>query len=170
MSRMLVAAGAAVFAVAMGSSNAASASGTGVSLDPARVTVPLTSGWRFKQASGLSGVETSRFNDSDWSQVTIPHTWNRLGNEGLERSPLSNNIQGAAWYRLHFTAPAVAKGSRYFLQFDAVGTIADVWVNGQQVLKDSEATGAHAGRVVRGRGWTGWKDGGCRKSAKDWTW
>jgi N-acyl-D-amino-acid deacylase len=48
--------------------------------------------------------------------------------------------------------------------------VTDVWVNGQQVLKDSEATGAHAGQVVRGRGWTGWKDGGCRASAKAWTW
>jgi len=48
--------------------------------------------------------------------------------------------------------------------------VTDVWVNGQQVLKDSEATGAHAGQVVRGRGWKGWKDGGCRASAKAWTW
>jgi N-acyl-D-amino-acid deacylase len=48
--------------------------------------------------------------------------------------------------------------------------VTDVLVNGQPVLKDSEATGAHAGRVVRGRAWTGWKDGGCRASAKDWDW
>ncbi len=32
-----------------------------------------------------------------------------------------------------------------------------VWVNGMQVLKDGEPTGAKAGRVVRGPGWTGWK-------------
>ncbi|HEY2752885.1 N-acyl-D-amino-acid deacylase family protein [Phenylobacterium sp.] len=48
--------------------------------------------------------------------------------------------------------------------------VTDVLVNGQPVLKDSEATGAHAGRVVRGRAWKGWKDGGCRASAKDWDW
>jgi N-acyl-D-amino-acid deacylase len=48
--------------------------------------------------------------------------------------------------------------------------VTDVLVNGQQVLKDSEATGVPAGRVVRGRGWRGWKDGGCRKGARDWTW
>lgn len=48
--------------------------------------------------------------------------------------------------------------------------VSDVLVNGQPVLKDGEPTGAPAGQVVRGRGWTGWKDGGCRKSAKDWTW
>jgi N-acyl-D-amino-acid deacylase len=48
--------------------------------------------------------------------------------------------------------------------------VSDVLVNGRPVLKDGEPTGAAAGQVVRGRGWTGWKNGGCRKSAKDWTW
>lgn len=33
-----------------------------------------------------------------------------------------------------------------------------VFVNGIQVLKDGEPTGAAAGRVVRGPGWTGWKE------------
>jgi N-acyl-D-amino-acid deacylase len=32
-----------------------------------------------------------------------------------------------------------------------------VFVNGVQVLRDGEPTGAAAGRVVRGPGWTGWK-------------
>ena len=48
--------------------------------------------------------------------------------------------------------------------------VTDLWVNGRQVLKDSQATDVHAGQVVRGRGWTGWKDGGCRADAKAWTW
>lgn len=48
--------------------------------------------------------------------------------------------------------------------------VSEVLVNGVQVLKAGEPTGAPAGRVVRGRGWSGWKDGGCRKSANDWTW
>jgi N-acyl-D-amino-acid deacylase len=48
--------------------------------------------------------------------------------------------------------------------------VSDVLVNGVAVLKAGEPTGAPAGRVVRGRGWTGWKDGGCRASAKDWSW
>ena len=26
----------------------------------------------------------------------------------------------------------------------------------------AQPTGAHSGRVVRGRAWTGWPDGGCR--------
>jgi N-acyl-D-amino-acid deacylase len=48
--------------------------------------------------------------------------------------------------------------------------VEQVLINGRLALKDGEPTGAATGRVVRGRGWTGWKDGGCRKSAADWSW
>jgi N-acyl-D-amino-acid deacylase len=37
----------------------------------------------------------------------------------------------------------------------------DVFVNGVQVLKDGEHTGAKPGRFVHGPGWTGWPDGGA---------
>lgn len=39
--------------------------------------------------------------------------------------------------------------------------VKQVFVNGIQVLKDGEPTGAAAGRVVRGPGWTGWKKEGA---------
>ena len=45
-----------------------------------------------------------------------------------------------------------------------------VIVNGKMAIKDAVPTGAATGRVVRGRAWTGNPGGGCRKSAKDWTW
>ncbi len=36
--------------------------------------------------------------------------------------------------------------------------VRDVWVNGERVLADGEHTGAKPGRVVRGPGWTGWRE------------
>ena len=48
--------------------------------------------------------------------------------------------------------------------------VSEVVVNGQLALEAGKATTARPGQVVRGRAWTGWKDGGCRKSAADWTW
>ena len=48
--------------------------------------------------------------------------------------------------------------------------VSEVVVNGVLALEHGEATVARPGQVVRGRGWTGWKDGGCRTSAKDWRW
>jgi N-acyl-D-amino-acid deacylase len=47
--------------------------------------------------------------------------------------------------------------------------VSDVFINGKLALKDGEPTGAHTGRALRGRAWTG-GGGGCRASAKDWTW
>jgi beta-galactosidase len=95
-----------------------------------RVTQPLNSGWSFRQESDRP---------AHWSSVNVPHTWNRIGNAGTKRSNLSNDVQGVGWYRLHFTAPPAAAGSRYFLQFDGVGTIADVWLNGIYLGKHSGA-------------------------------
>jgi N-acyl-D-amino-acid deacylase len=69
-----------------------------------------------------------------------------------------------------FDPATVADHATYTEPQQLATGVTDVLVNGQQVLKDSQATGAPAGRVVRGRGWTGWKDGGCRPSAKAWTW
>jgi N-acyl-D-amino-acid deacylase len=48
--------------------------------------------------------------------------------------------------------------------------VSDVLVNGGLALRGGAPTGAATGRVVRGRGWTGWPDGGCRASAAAWTW
>ena len=109
--------------------------------DEPRMTVSLDQGWRFQQSAAVTGAESATFDDSAWSALDVPHTWNRLGNEGTTRSPLTNTVQGVGWYRLRFKAPT---GSRYFLQFDGVGAIADVWLNGHYL-------GKHAGAFSRFR-------------------
>ena len=48
--------------------------------------------------------------------------------------------------------------------------VSHVVVNGVEALRDGEPTDARPGRIVRGRGWTGWDDGGCRVSPQDWSW
>ena len=48
--------------------------------------------------------------------------------------------------------------------------VSNVFVNGAAAIRNGEVTGASSGRFVRGRAWTGWPDGGCRESAKDWKW
>jgi N-acyl-D-amino-acid deacylase len=48
--------------------------------------------------------------------------------------------------------------------------VSTVIVNGALAIAGGVATGAASGRVVRGRAWTGAAGGGCRTSAKDWTW
>jgi N-acyl-D-amino-acid deacylase len=48
--------------------------------------------------------------------------------------------------------------------------VSDVLVNGKFALRDGQASGAATGRVVRGRAWTGAAHGGCRASARAWSW
>jgi len=48
------------------------------------------------------------------------------------------NRHGYAWYRKTFSVKPQAKGKRYFLFFEGVGSYATVWLNGKQV-------GYHAG-------------------------
>ena len=48
--------------------------------------------------------------------------------------------------------------------------VSHVLVNGVETLRDGEPTDARPGRVVRGRGWSGWNGGGCRASPGDWQW
>ena len=48
--------------------------------------------------------------------------------------------------------------------------VSNVIVNGAEALRDGVPTDARPGRVVRGRGWTGWDNGGCRASPAEWEW
>jgi len=104
-----------------------------------RTVIDLKSGWLFKQGPESGDPQSAAFDDSRWTRVMLPHTWNRIGNDGLTRSPESNSYRGVSWYRLRFPTPAAARGQRAFLQFDGVGAVADVWVNGKQVGKHEGA-------------------------------
>jgi beta-galactosidase len=119
-------------------------SATGMQSGAPRLSIDLSGGWRFRQAEGLRDVQSVAFDDSQWSAVQLPHTWNRIGNEGSVRSPLSNSVQGVGWYRLRFRVPSSPGAKRYFLEFDGVGAVADAWLNGHHL-------GTHAGAFSRFR-------------------
>jgi N-acyl-D-amino-acid deacylase len=48
--------------------------------------------------------------------------------------------------------------------------VSDVLINGRLALRNGEPTGAHTGRILRGRAWSGAPGGGCRAAAKNWSW
>src|SRR5258705_12762138 len=104
-----------------------------------RLTIPLKDDWHFQQGPASGEVQSDTYDDSQWARVSLPHTWNRIGNEGLARSPASNHYHGASWYRLRFPTPANFRGRRAYLQFDGVGAIADVWVNGHYIRRHERA-------------------------------
>ncbi|MFT3789212.1 MAG: glycoside hydrolase family 2 TIM barrel-domain containing protein [Tepidisphaeraceae bacterium] len=100
--------------------------------DP-RVTVDLGSGWRFLRAdpAGAAGVA---FDDSAWSSVTVPHTWNALdGQDGG-----SNYARGIGWYRKSITLPASLANKSVSLRFDGSSMATDVYIDGALI-------GSHGG-------------------------
>ncbi len=117
--------------------------GPAAAASPRKLT-PLLEGWRFHYGEQEPAVTGEPFDDSTWQTVSVPHTWNHLGEYGDSRSAGTNNAQGVGWYRLHFAAPAAAKATRQYLDFAAVGAIADVWVNGVHL-------GQHKGAFSRFR-------------------
>ncbi|MDX3645472.1 glycoside hydrolase family 2 protein, partial [Streptomyces sp. MB09-02B] len=102
----------------------ASAATTYTAPDP-RVWIHLNNGWRFIR-SDVTGAQTPGFNDSGWTSVTTPHTWNAV--DGADGA--NNYHRGVGWYRRHYTVPSTMAGKRLYLQFAGVNQVADVWVNG----------------------------------------
>src|SRR5690348_15334614 len=70
-----------------------------------RQRVDLNAGWRFLR-SDASGAQATSFDDSSWSAVSVPHTWNALdGQDGG-----GNYYRGTGWYRRHYTPPSNLAG------------------------------------------------------------
>jgi beta-galactosidase len=90
-----------------------------------RTWLNLDSGWRFHQGD-VAGAQASAFDDSAWSAISVPHTWNAV--DGADGG--ANYYRGIGWYRRHVTVPANLAGKMLFLQFAGANQVADVWVNG----------------------------------------
>ncbi|HEY0710477.1 MAG TPA: glycoside hydrolase family 2 TIM barrel-domain containing protein [Polyangia bacterium] len=87
----------------------------------------LNDGWRFHRGD-VPGAEASSFDDSAWTRVDVPHTWNALdGQDG----PTTPYWRGVGWYRRRIDLSRTLAGKRLYLQFDGANTITDVWVNGK---------------------------------------
>jgi beta-galactosidase len=91
-----------------------------------RSEINLDPNWRFIRQD-VSGAEAAGFDDSSWTNVNLPHTWNNFdGQDG----PNTTCYRGIGWYRTHVIVASTNAGSRLFLKFDAASLVADVWVNG----------------------------------------
>ncbi|MCF1592071.1 sugar-binding domain-containing protein [Streptomyces muensis] len=119
-------------------SGAAYAAATYTAPNP-RVRIDLNRSWRFVRAD-VQGAEATGFDDSGWSSVNTPHTWNAV--DGADGG--NNYYRGVGWYRRHYTVPSELAGKRLYLQFAGVNQVADVWVNGRYL-------GQHKGGYSRFR-------------------
>ena len=83
-------------------------------------------GWKFIQQD-VSGAQAIGFNDSSWTNITLPHCWDIPDGQSY---PPSNFYQGASWYRVHFTPSGSYTNSHFFLKFDGAFLVTDVYLNG----------------------------------------
>ncbi|MET0363314.1 MAG: glycoside hydrolase family 2 TIM barrel-domain containing protein [Sphingobium sp.] len=106
-----------------------------VATEPRTITL-LAQGWRFDFGEH-AGAERPDFDDRTWTQVEVPHSWNRVGyyltpaSATANRPETVNKAQGVGWYRVTFEADAALRDKQVWLEFDAASRIASIWLNGQ---------------------------------------
>ena len=97
------------------------------------VTYNFNPGWKFIRQD-VAGAEKPGFDDSHWTPVSAPHTYNDvdsydeiISHSGGEKT----QYMGMAWYRKHFKLPASAKDGKVFLEFEGLKQAGRFWVNGK---------------------------------------
>ena len=90
--------------------------------------------WKFIKADppNASAVD---FDDSAWSNVSLPHTFNDVDTFDDWSTPNHvgemNLWSGRTWYRKTFTPPDTMRGKNVFIEFEAVRQVAEVYLNGK---------------------------------------
>jgi beta-galactosidase len=109
----------------------------------ARENTPLLSGWRFKQGDARE-VERPNYDAGDWQPVSLPHNW------GWEQAQKGvNYLREPGWYRRDLNLGKPQAGRRYFLRFEAAGSVANVFLNGKKLGEHRGAFGAFGFEITR---------------------
>ena len=90
--------------------------------------------WRFIKEDHPDAKNPS-FDDSKWTTVSCPHTYNDVdtfddfslpGHRGEQ-----NQFGGRTWYRKTFDAPDAWKDKKVYIEFEAARQVAEVYLNGE---------------------------------------
>jgi beta-galactosidase len=102
-----------------------------------RDTYNFNPGWKFAFGDA-EGADQPAFDDSSWTSVSLPHSWNEtdsyrnyISHSGGDRGEKN----GVGWYRKHFKLPAGAGGGKVFIQFDGMRQAGWFFINGQAAGK-----------------------------------
>jgi beta-galactosidase len=93
-----------------------------------RATFSLDSGWKFKfqPSENIEQILSDAAISNRWENVSVPHSWNALDGQSIQ----SSYKRGIGFYRLDFKAPTSLQNERYWIEFDAVSLVSNVWLNG----------------------------------------
>ena len=91
--------------------------------------------WKFIHED-VPGAEAPNFDDSSWTTISTPHTFNDvdsfrqiISHSGGDRG----TFKGLVWYRKHFKLPAKLAGDKIFLEFEGMRQAGDIFLNGKEV-------------------------------------
>jgi beta-galactosidase len=101
---------------------------------PLRTRYTINDGWKFLR-SDVAQAELPPYDDSSWTSVSMPHTWNV--EDTLDDTP--GYYRGVGWYRRNVRLGPEFQSKNLFLYFEGVNQIAEVYVNG-----------CHAGQHIGG--------------------
>jgi beta-galactosidase len=102
---------------------------------PGEADYSMDPGWRFIKQD-VSGAQATTFNDSAWTQVSTPHTYNDVDSFRVLANHSSGDTgtyTGPAWYRKHFNIPSQYSGNKVILEFERIRQGARFYMNGTQV-------------------------------------
>ena len=106
-----------------------------------RVDLNFNYDWKFIK-SDVSGASATSFDDSAWSPVSLPHTWNDDKYRewcNSDNVPAADPLEpkgtyyGIGWYRKHFAVDASYAGRKVILEFQGIGRCAHFFVNGKDL-------------------------------------
>lgn len=101
--------------------------------EPVRTQIDLNADWKtvlLDQEKSFDQYSDERFNESDWTEVDVPHNWDDYG--GFRRM-VHGNLHGSALYKKTLQVDEFDAGKEYFLWFEGVGSYATVWLNGDSI-------------------------------------
>ena len=91
--------------------------------------------WRFIRED-VAGAEAPAFDDSQWTTVSTPHSFNDVDSFRKIISHSGGDLgtyKGLSWYRKHFKLPAGYSGRKIFIEFEGMRQAGDIFLNGKQV-------------------------------------
>jgi beta-galactosidase len=100
-----------------------------------RTTLNFNFDWRFIRED-VPGAEATAFDDSQWSTVATPHSFNDVDSFRMIISHSGGDrgtYKGLSWYRKHFKLPAATAGQKVFIEFEGMRQAGDIYLNGKAV-------------------------------------
>lgn len=88
------------------------------------VNYSINEAWKFSKENNSSSYKVD-FPDTNWSTVTIPHTWNN--EDAMDETP--GFYRGICWYRRSVYIGNEAKGKIAILNFDGANQVVELYVN-----------------------------------------